>query len=99
MALCRYRYRPVLPPYAVSPDFSVRPACMYVPSPIADNYGFMRESIKDRGSTIVDLSHVTVCGPKWEEKWINYVNVIHSIKPWRTAGKPFVCDRLWLWTS
>lgn len=30
-----------------------------------------------------------VCGPKWEEKWINYVNVIHSIKPWRTAGKPF----------
>uniref|UniRef100_A0ACB8E4X2 Uncharacterized protein n=1 Tax=Sphaerodactylus townsendi TaxID=933632 RepID=A0ACB8E4X2_9SAUR len=93
-------HRPVVPPYAVSADYSCnKPAYLYVPSPVVDNRGSMRECIKNRGSMIIDLSHTTASGPLWDQKWINYVKVVNSVKPWRTAGKPFVCDRHWLWTS
>ncbi|KAL8196950.1 UNVERIFIED_CONTAM: hypothetical protein K2H54_002809 [Gekko kuhli] len=85
-----FSHQAVVPPYAVSPDYSCKkPACLYIPSPIVDNRGFMRECIKHRGGMIIDLRHTSASGPLWEEKWINYVNVVNSIKPWRTAGKPF----------
>ncbi|CAI5793232.1 Hypothetical predicted protein [Podarcis lilfordi] len=95
-----FPYRAYLPPYAIAPEYDIhRPACLYVPSPIVDYRGFMRECIKHRGAMIIDLSEATGPGLTWEQKWINYVNVVNSVKPWRAAGKPFVCDRFWLWTS
>ncbi|KAJ7311261.1 hypothetical protein JRQ81_006875 [Phrynocephalus forsythii] len=36
-----------------------RPVCLYVPSPIVDYRGFMRECIKHRGAKIIDLSQST----------------------------------------
>ncbi|KAK9393831.1 hypothetical protein NXF25_015494, partial [Crotalus adamanteus] len=55
----------------------------------------MREAIKQRGAMILDKTQETGKtmtggpGPAWEQKWINYINVVNYIKPWRAAGKPF----------
>lgn len=43
------------------------------------------------------------CGPVMDRKLLSYIQVIDSIKPWRTAGKPFgeehfalLCLRIWV---
>uniref|UniRef100_A0A452HH37 HTH La-type RNA-binding domain-containing protein n=1 Tax=Gopherus agassizii TaxID=38772 RepID=A0A452HH37_9SAUR len=46
-----------------------------------------------------NLVSTSGCGPVMDRKQLSYIKVIDSIKPWRTAGKPFVCDRFSLWAS